>query len=235
MFSQNFKAMLSGVITRGSTEVMIGKNMAIFQRDIQHLNVDTTRVEAFDSNLDFSGRFDDVWMPFDANVFSLEISIGDVADVTGTLANGSVIDPAKGSELLKRDANLRRRLVSEAQGFAKDDDKKKPVVLAAQRFANHQITFDEMQRAQLQFFGAPTHVPNDFKRNMTKRLADWQALVVDETASTIVQESVIQISEVDYENNVDSAKALVVDVQRAFSDPAYAHQMFLKWSQNKPE
>ncbi len=39
MFSQSFKAMLSGVITRGSTEVMIGKNMAIFQRDIQHLSV----------------------------------------------------------------------------------------------------------------------------------------------------------------------------------------------------
>ncbi|MFD1432226.1 hypothetical protein [Lacticaseibacillus yichunensis] len=174
-------------------------------------------------------------MPFDANVFSLEISIGDVADVTGTLANMQVIDPAKGAALLKRDVNLRRRLISEAQGFAKDDAKKKPVVLAAQRFSNHQITFDEMQRAQEQFFGAPTRVPNDFKRDMTKRLADWQALVADEKAATIIQESVIKINEVDYENNVDSAKALVVDVQRAFSDPAYAHQMFLKWGQNQPE
>ncbi len=227
--------MLSGVITRGSTEVMIGKNNRLFQRDIQHLNVDAGSVDPIDPLLDYSGRFDDVWMPFDANVFSLEIGIGDVADVTGTLANMQVIDPAKGPELLKRDANLRRRLISEVQGFAKDDDKKKPVVLAAQRFANHQITFDEMQRAQEQFFGGPTRVPNDFKRNMTKRLADWQALVADEKAATIIQESVIKISEVDYENNNDISDALVVDVQRAFSEPAYAHQMFLKWSQNQPE
>ncbi len=52
--------MLSGVITRGSTEVMIGKNNRLFQRDIQHLNVNESTVEALDPMLDYSGRFDDV-------------------------------------------------------------------------------------------------------------------------------------------------------------------------------